>query len=292
MEQIIVQNVMSILNNFHNINYYVYNSIPPKKLKNAMDNYLANKNDQTIIALIDTTIFGSAKTGMLLAGKGIYWKNMWAVPTRKNFLSWEDLVMLKDKIFTTNDRVRFDVGIEFHVVLPNPSYLKDNLLLPLISIYSNFGKIYSDTKLITHPVIEEQHNTIALTSESDIYQLALVNAFALITYADGSVQEEEVDAVISFIEADDDILDKSKAIDNFTTIIKQLEQELLKSKAFFKLRINKSLGEIRKLSNKLWRENIFVMVEGIYDSKDTGDIKVKRISDEIEMLERLRKELS
>lgn len=133
----------------------------------------------------------------------------------------------------------------------------------------------------------------ALSNNNKTYQTALINSFALMAFADGSIQEEEVDVVIKFIEADGDITDKAKIIENFTSIIKELEEESSKSKAFLKLRINKSLGEIRKLTDNELREKVFIMVEGVFDSKEnSGGIKIKRTPEEIEMLNKLKKELS
>jgi len=46
--------------------------IPPKKLKNAIQKYAFIKKDETPLLLIDDTVFGSAKIGLVLTDKTVY----------------------------------------------------------------------------------------------------------------------------------------------------------------------------------------------------------------------------
>lgn len=46
------------------------------------------------IAFIDATVFGSGKNGLLITEAGVYWRNDWATDTRKNYLSWEELIQV------------------------------------------------------------------------------------------------------------------------------------------------------------------------------------------------------
>ena len=64
--------------------------IPGKKLTNACAFYPVDPAD-TVLALIDGTVFGSAKQGMALGVKGIYWRNDWTTETARNFLSWDEV---------------------------------------------------------------------------------------------------------------------------------------------------------------------------------------------------------
>ena len=45
---------------------------------------------ETVIMVYDDTIFGNNKKGFAICRGGLYWKNDWAVETRRNFLTWQD----------------------------------------------------------------------------------------------------------------------------------------------------------------------------------------------------------
>ena len=63
------------------------NNIPVKKLENAKS--IHNINKEEVFFLYDATLFGSAKDGMLVTEKGIYWKEVLDTP---NSLDYRELV--------------------------------------------------------------------------------------------------------------------------------------------------------------------------------------------------------
>jgi len=69
--------------------FYIYGDIPERKLKNACESYPLHQDDE-ILALVDATVFGSAKNGMLIGLKGIYFKSD-SGHSERSFLSWADL---------------------------------------------------------------------------------------------------------------------------------------------------------------------------------------------------------
>lgn len=67
--------------------YYVAELIPSTKRANAMTNY-APPGGGEIIALVDATVFGSAKDGLAIGPHGISWHNNSATPTPITSLTW------------------------------------------------------------------------------------------------------------------------------------------------------------------------------------------------------------
>ena len=53
---------------------YVVPEIPEKKLNNAITAIAPNVNPEYVLAIIDSTLFGSAKEGLIFTGEGIYKK--------------------------------------------------------------------------------------------------------------------------------------------------------------------------------------------------------------------------
>lgn len=86
-----IENIYDICKKHCFADYYCVEDIPEKKYRNAVLNFpipLELGNDG-IIALIDSTIFGSCKTGLAICASGIYWKNDWSTNSNENHLSWK-----------------------------------------------------------------------------------------------------------------------------------------------------------------------------------------------------------
>jgi len=56
---------------------FVHPDIPSDKLQNARNKYASIAEDEAILGLVDNTVMGSAKEGLLLTVRGICWRNMW-----------------------------------------------------------------------------------------------------------------------------------------------------------------------------------------------------------------------
>jgi hypothetical protein len=71
---------------------YITPNIPPKKLANARQSCAVAADDE-VLALVDTTGLGSAKSCLLVATSGIYVKNDWAASSPgRNFLPYSGFV--------------------------------------------------------------------------------------------------------------------------------------------------------------------------------------------------------
>lgn len=105
-----------ICSRFTASDYYVSELIPEQKLRNALQNYPI-QNGGRAMALIDTTVFGSAENGMLISEKGLSWKN-WVVPTKTSSMYWKEFSELAlsidgTKIKIGNDAVFETTGSQF-----------------------------------------------------------------------------------------------------------------------------------------------------------------------------------
>lgn len=111
--------------------YKAEKSIPQKKLEAAILNYPVPRQE-TILALVDATLFGSAKNGLVIGLQGIYWKNDWTTETTKNFLSWDEMVESSKSISTTllTSDVVFGNGCVFNM---SSSQMKTKTLAELLN---------------------------------------------------------------------------------------------------------------------------------------------------------------
>ena len=59
---------------------FLFSPIPEKKLSNAIGSYAPNVDKRDVVLLVDSTVFGSAKEGLLLTTRGLYAKDLGQAP--------------------------------------------------------------------------------------------------------------------------------------------------------------------------------------------------------------------
>ena len=91
--------------------FYFKDGIPPKKLVGART-YLSGAQDDGVFAIVDTTIFGSAKIGLVVSRWGIVWKND-TVETTRNAYSWKELASLNTPSKPDRGEITFEKGVVF-----------------------------------------------------------------------------------------------------------------------------------------------------------------------------------
>jgi hypothetical protein len=87
-------------------------NVPPKKLKNALNVYAGKAVFEEILVLIDCTVFGSAKDGVLITNERIYAHDTWG---ESNSYLWKDI----DKIaFKPDDEDKVQINeIDFFTTI-------------------------------------------------------------------------------------------------------------------------------------------------------------------------------
>lgn len=110
-------------------------------------------------------------------------------------------------------------------------------------------------------------------SPEKLYINAIVASMALMVYADGKVEQEEVETVLDEINSNQ--LFKSygmvkDAIELYTIHIENLTKSMAKGKADYALTIAKISSDIGKVTNLEWKKNIIELSQKI--SASDGDI--------------------
>lgn len=80
--------IVEVLKPLVNSDFFV-DDIPSKKLNNAINSYEIPE-EENVIAIIDATVFGSAKNGLAITLNGLYWNNDWTTETKIRKISWRD----------------------------------------------------------------------------------------------------------------------------------------------------------------------------------------------------------
>lgn len=106
-----LKRVDRLLQSITDTGFLVGSRIPDKKRVNATKSCMVDPDD-TILALIDSTLFGSAATALVVGQKGVYWHNKESAG--KCFIPWDKMASYKDTMSVTADsRILFSQGNGF-----------------------------------------------------------------------------------------------------------------------------------------------------------------------------------
>ena len=252
------EKIIEILNKYGN-HIYIDNLIPVEKVENAIINYPIDRTDK-VLGLIDTTVFGSAKNGMAITEKGIYFKNDWTTHTIKNFLSWKEL---------TKNNIR--KGSMFCILLANKcefnisgaSDINRDILINLLNEIINLFDISKNDN-----DIENTSNTNPNNNIDEQYVHILVNLIALCIVTDGEIEDSEIEMANAIIENDDLIKEKDYAINILGESIENLLAVKEKSSTIFKLKSLSITSKVLEMKDKFQKDKILIVLEGMLESVD------------------------
>lgn len=256
--------------------YFPHSDISHKRQQAAIHNYGVDPRD-AILAIIDSTIMGfteggSADNGMALTLKGIYWKNFWAVKTRRNHYTWEEMVTIHDRLEVHSGNVLFEPGVEFYP----PTKFKP---AQIINLLQNVTRHYIELKNKTAGKNDNSAEVKApelgvaaaalsdssAQSVTDQYELATINVLAIMACPTGTPEDSALELAIEFISGDDDITNKNQALSRFSDVIEALAKEFSKAPAFLKIKQSRLLSEYR-LANDGQKERILIMAEAVQET--------------------------
>ena len=147
-----VNQLTKICSQYSGDNYDITELIPPKKLKIAMETYPI-PGGGSVIALIDTTLLGSAKNGMIIGERGISWHSGVMNGFRLTAMSW-------DKFSTKNikrDGVDIIIGEGNEFGMSGSHFDIDKTVELLIAIQSKIKKPNTNSAELEKPIENKQH---------------------------------------------------------------------------------------------------------------------------------------
>ena len=107
--------VEKILQSMTDTGFLTGTRIPDKKRINATKSCMVDADDR-ILGLIDSTLFGTAATALVVSEKGVYWHNK--ENTSKCFIPWDKVSSYKNTMSVTDDgRLLFSQGNGFKLGL-------------------------------------------------------------------------------------------------------------------------------------------------------------------------------
>jgi len=97
----LVDQMLAVCEDYEGFSWcHTVGAISAKRMANARK-AMHIPEEKTVVMLYDETIFGSNRQGFAVCEDGLYWKNDWAVKTKRTYLSWEEFrerkIMIKGK---------------------------------------------------------------------------------------------------------------------------------------------------------------------------------------------------
>ena len=270
-EQSIQNELLAVVNTYSSRDYYKYGSIPPEKIKTAIQYYPVDLDD-TPLALIDSTVFGSAKCGLVIGLKGLYWRNDWTTKSDRSFLSWGELAEKSDDMYTTRHGVQLTSGCEFN--LSGSSMNKNvlvNLLSNIIDLYKKISQpgkqsLEKENTQDTQKSIDYDRSPLRVSSDNAAFYTELVpEIIAFCIAADGEIEDSEIELAAAIIEHDELIENKQAALESLSSNIENLISGKQRGQAIFKLKLTAIGSKITNINNDIQKEKLHVILEGMLD---------------------------
>lgn len=265
--------LLTIITGYHADNYFAGGDISQKRLQSAIQNLGVDPRD-TVLAIIDATILGftkngSAGNGMAITPRGIFWKNIWAVPTRRNHYTWEELAPAADTWEVHSGNVVFEPGVQYGSTGEFKAPQVVNLLRAITAFYLEWKE---EGAMPAAPTPAAREAPISRPALSDPrigaaeYTTALVNGLALAVCALGTIDEPCLELAIEFIRSDEIVVDGGPAMERFSEVVEQITADAARSTAFLKLRQGKLLAACHPLNDPHLAERIAIMLDGVTEA--------------------------
>lgn len=279
------EKLMRTLNNHATSGFYIGHNIPTNKLRNATAHFPVPR-DASVLGLIDCTVFGSCENGLAITDQGLFWKNDdsfgLTTYTSKNYLPWDELIQNQHEIKIKDLKILFGSGAVFEMagssMSPSQAYhlfhalaelLAELFLEGMMESLSEFEALGDEIKQLEKrcdDIIASAPENNFSDADKICYQDTLITSLALMTAADGSIDDEEIELVSDFINEEELIEDKHAALSEYEALIEKLVTSRSKSSALFKLQTEKMLAKAKNLKNRELIDRLKIMLEGMSEA--------------------------
>jgi hypothetical protein len=175
------------VNQISSKNLYIAPDIPEKKLNNAANSMKLQESVGSIIALLDSTVFGSGKDGLAFTGERMVYKPAFLAPEVVAFDELESAKYVRN--VSTNDKGKDKVEEFTEITLKNGGSFKvENISECNLEKLADF----LNTITVQFDSFEEEDQLVALSDMSEELKVAYLKVIVNMTYSDdGEVDKDE-----------------------------------------------------------------------------------------------------
>ena len=180
---------------------YISPDIPEKKLNNAILSIAEGVNPQYVLAIVDTTLFGSAKEGIVFLGDKLFVKNTFEKPTMFNFVDISEAEYAYEESVKDNGKV---VRSE-KILLKLNEGTEQKLSLPSIGVkFEEFANFING-------IINEGGEEKAFETTSQTLPLSDM---------DNGVKSAYIKIICNYAYSDDDVIDAKEYSEIISLIVR------------------------------------------------------------------------
>lgn len=180
---------------------YVAPEIPEKKLNNAISAIAPNVNPEYVLAIADSTLFGSAKEGIVFTGDSMYLK--YALQEKQEY-KFENLIKARFEL-TKEQKSNGKVEEKKHIYL----HLNDERIIELSS--NMFAIKYENLVDLINGIINEAGEEKEYVTTSQMLPLAAM---------DNGIKDAYIKIICNFAYSDDEIIDSKEYAEIISLIVR------------------------------------------------------------------------
>jgi|GEM_PF-4938641 len=236
------------------------------------------ESDTHIMGLINCTIFGPFKYGLIITADGITWINQSAKNVKEN-LDWQTLANIKNDIKLVGSKIFF--GNFGHLDMMESRRCSSIDAFKLFHNLLDFLS-YDDKKEIINNKYSNTIYQLDLTSNKELYNNLMPKLIAIFIIADGIIAEDQVDLASELIMHEELIDDKEQAFKLIKKTMDEMLECINKSFFIFNLKINSLINELSTIKSSIHKERLLIIIEGM--AKNTngfGEMETLDVLDSI-----------
>ena len=180
---------------------YIVPEIPEKKLNNAISAIAPTVNPEYVLAIADSTLFGSAKEGIVFTGNSIYTR--YTLEEKQEY-KFENIIKAEYEV-TTKQKDNGKVEEQKHIYL----HLNDERKVEL-SLHM-FGINYENLAELINGVIKEAGDEKSYETTSQMLPLAAM---------DHEIKNAYIKIICNFAYSDDDMIDSKEYVEIISLIVR------------------------------------------------------------------------
>lgn len=180
---------------------YVVPEIPEKKLNNAISAIAPNVNPEYVLAIADSTLFGSAKEGIVFTGDSMYLK--YTLQEKQEY-KFENLIKARFEL-TKEQKSNGKVEEKKHIYL----HLNDERIIELSS--NMFAIKYENLVDLINGIINEAGEEKEYVTTSQMLPLAAM---------DNGIKDAYIKIICNFAYSDDEIIDSKEYAEIISLIVR------------------------------------------------------------------------
>lgn len=265
------------------MSFYSMEEIPEKKLNNAIGAYAESVEKTKVYALVDTTLFGSAKEGMIFTNAGIYMKESFGKP---KYIAYADIVETK---VTKLDKEK-DCDRVLEVTLQNEEIIRiESIFFKKTSLKTLIDKI---VELRDNGKVGKMDKYVALEYMNDTVKENYLKTIIAFMNIDERIDEKEISELYALMTQIKVSVELRKSLitylgtnkDELDDVLSKMDENIPEaSEQVLHFSLIKDLFRVGKSTQEVLGEAQNVFIKGIADKYDINDSQIEFLSDAIDI---------